>query len=139
MKQVFVLLSLLILLSGCVGKFGVGGDNAAQYIKEKLVLQSDNIKSIETIEEDSLMTDLGLYFRDDNKPLLKSDIIHSWIYGIVVNDSLRKLEKYDGMWRKVFTVCVTMKSGKTHRVRVLMDEDGTTPRETEDEFLNSLP
>jgi len=41
---------------------------------------------------------------------------------------LKNLKKYDGQWRKVYTIRVTMKSGITKEPRVMMDKDGLTPR-----------
>lgn len=42
------------------------------------------------------------------------------------------------MWRKVYTIRVTMKSGSTKEPRVLMDQDGITPRCMEKEFEKEL-
>ena len=46
--------------------------------------------------------------------------------------------EFDGQWRKVYTVRVTMKSGVTKEPRVLMEQDGITPRMIEREFEKKL-
>ena len=56
----------------------------------------------------------------------------------MVNDSLHQQPKYDYQWRKVYKVQVTMKSGDTKTPRVLMDQDGITPRCLEKEFEKTL-
>ena len=42
------------------------------------------------------------------------------------------------MWRKVYTVKVTMKSGTTKEPRVLMDTDGITPRMMERDMEKAI-
>lgn len=59
---------------------------------------------------------------------------NSWKYGTPKTYG----NKFDGQWRKVYTVRVTMKSGVTKEPRVLMDQDGITPRMIEREFEKKL-
>ncbi len=154
MKKVLSILITTILI-GCQGGgngFGQGGRNAAQYVKEQVPEQADNIASIETIAEDSLLSDMGFSFAeirlskkglelmqgiikaDEYEAIIDSishaatDITYSWQFSDVVNDSLMKLPQYEWLWRKVYTVRVTMKSGDTRKLRVLMERDGITPR-----------
>lgn len=132
----FLFFALLMVVS-CMGKYGKGGDNAAQFVREQVVGNPDNIASIETILEDSLLGDAFLSFYQtpaDERLKILQDVLDSWLFGIVVNDSLKTLKKYDGVWRKVYTVRVTMKSGVKNDVRVLMDGDGATPRMLERDF-----
>ena len=134
--RVLSLFALLLVVS-CSGKYGKGGDNAAQFVREQVVGNPDNIASIETILEDSLLGDASLSFYQtpvDERLEILQDVLDSWRFGIVVNDSLKTLKKYDGVWRKVYTVRVTMKSGVKNDVRVLMDGDGVTPRMLERDF-----
>ena len=163
MRKVFISFVAIFFSCNIVddGGFGLGGKNAAQFIKEKTNGQTD-IASIETIREDSFLCDIGFGFaeielakkgvellkdnisKDEFESIIDSisnattDVLCSWQMGKEFNDSLRKLKKYDGMWRKVYTVRVTMKSGMTNNPRVLMDEDGITPRETEREMMRSI-
>lgn len=133
----FLFLLAAIAAVSCSGKFGAGGENAAQFVREQFGGNSDNIASIEPIFEDSLLGDTPLLFYQtpvDERIEILQDVQNSWFYGIVVNDSLKSLDKYDGAWRKVYTVCVTMKSGAKNEVRVLMDGDGVTPRMLERDF-----
>ena len=67
-----------------------------------------------------------------------TDVEYSWRFSNVVNDSLRQLSKYDDMWRKVYTVKVTMKSGTIKEPRVLMDTDGKTPRMMERDMEKAI-
>lgn len=154
-------------LTGCLqvseqAKFYPGGAKACQYVKEQVPGLREDIDKVEVVREDSLLGDSWLAFdvvmfaragsdfmmgnmsrKDyerviDERRQVLMDVAMSWDYGTVVNDSLRGLEKYDGVWRKVYTVKVTMKSGVTKDFRVLMDNDGETPRMMEDEFTRNL-
>lgn len=154
MKNLLII-GILLVLTGCNQtqiKYGKGGMNACQYVKERVPESRNDIQSVEVIEDDSLLCDLGMLFGDitlskqgaaflngeiskdelsatiDSVAIVATDIGYSWRFSSVINDSLRKLPKYDGMWRKVYTVKVTMKSGITKEPRVLMDTDGITPR-----------
>lgn len=165
MKKFFITL-LTVALTGCdqvsVNKFGRGGKNASQYVREQISNPKEDIVSIEATAEDSLLTDRLLSFGQvqfakagadfwqdiinrkqyqdiiDNTSQALKDVQNSWLYGIVVNDSLRKLAKYEDNWAKVYTVTIQMKSGEKKEVRVLMDQDGITPRMTENQFGKEL-
>lgn len=163
MKKVFTIIFAAMVI-GCQGGggFGQGGKNAAQYVKEQVPIQADNIASIETIAEDTLMSDMGFEFAemelskkgtelingtikvDDYISVMDSvsnavtDVVFSWQFGKVANDSLKSLPKYDGIWRKVYTVRLTMKSSDTKEYRVLMDDDGITPRMMESDMIQSV-
>lgn len=143
-------------------KLAKGAENACQFVKEKIPELRDDIASIEVVKTDTLLGDIILIFEKalfakagsdflnetitreeyekiiDERELVLTDIGDSWQFGIVVNDSLRQLEKYKSCWRKVYKVKVTMKSGVTREPRVLMDSDGMTPRMLEKEFGRSL-
>lgn len=164
-KKVFIGLVGLMGLMSCVDggmKYGKGGENAIQFVKEQVPGLRDDIASVEVIEEDSLLSDIALVYdavsfakagadfwqgtisREeyrkiiDKREHLLNDIEYSWRFPLVVNDSLKKLGKFDGMWRKVYKVLVTMKSGDTKNPRVLMDGDGITPRMMERNFERQL-
>lgn len=164
MKKVF-LLAIALLLVSCNTeqmKYGQGGKNACQYVKEQVPGLREDIAKVEVIEEDSLLTDIGLTFADmrlsqsesdyyqgkisrkkldaiiDSVSEAIKDVQYSWQFSNVVNDSLRQLKKFEYQWRKVYKVKVTMKSGDTKEPRVLMDQDGVTPRCLEKDFEKSL-
>lgn len=161
-KKVFI---GLVGLMGCVDggmNYGKGGEHAIQFVKEQVPGLRDDIASVEVIEEDSLLSDIALVYdarsfakagadfwqgtisREDYRRIidererLLNDIEYSWRCPLVVNDSLKRLGKFDGMWRKVYRVLVTMKSGDTREPRVLMDGDGITPRMMEVDFERQL-
>lgn len=139
-----------------------GAENACQFVKEQVPELREDIESVEVIETDTLLSDIILSFERirfaeattkfideeisrnefekiiQDRELILKDIGYSWDFGIVVNDSLRKLEKYESCWRKVYKVKVTMKSGTTREPRVLMDNDGITPRMLETKFGREL-
>ena len=164
-KKVFIGLVGLMGLIGCVDggmKYGKGGENAIQFVKEQVPGLRDDIASVEVIEEDSLLSDIALahdaarfamagadfwqgnisreeYQRIiDERERLLYDIEYSWRFPLVVNDSLKKLSKFENQWRKVYKVLVTMKSGDTREPRVLMDGDGITPTMLERDFEMQL-
>ena len=142
--------SIIALLTAC-SEADQGKHNACQYVREQIPNQADNIKSVEVVGEDSLLSDIILAFEQgrfakagndywqgnisreeyrkiiDEHDRILQDIFYSWAYSAVTNDSLRGIRKYDSCWRKVYTVRVTMKSGDTHEPRVMMDNDGITP------------
>ena len=165
MKKVILITITLLVFISCqqvVSKYGQGGRNAAQFVKEQVPELRDDIESIEVIEEDSLLCDIGLTFASvqlaraesefyegmisrqrleniiDSVSNAIKDVQYSWQYGIVVNDSLHKIPKYESQWRKVYKVCVTMKSGVKKYPRVLMDNDGITPRCIEKDFEKDI-
>ena len=162
-KVSFYLLTLaLVACNSTSSKYGLGGKNAVQFIKEQASGAAQNTESIEVTGEDSLLCDIGLMFgvNDVYKALEKynngeialkearairdsvmhdgADVEDTWKFGSIVTDSLRHLSRYEGQWRKVYTVTIKMKSQTTDEVRVLMDEDGTTPRYTDKEFSARL-
>ena len=131
-------------------------------MKEQVPGLRDDIAKVEVIREDSLLSDIALTFSRgsfakagvdfwegnispdeyqkiiDERAQLLRDIQDSWQFPLVVNDSMKTLSKFDGMWRKVYKVLVTMKSGDTKEPRVLMDNDGITPRMLEMDFGKQL-
>ncbi|MBO7139724.1 MAG: hypothetical protein J6W19_03975 [Prevotella sp.] len=164
MKKVLYLF-LTVTLMACNNtplKYGQGGQNAVQFVKEQAPEIAQSAESIDVTSEDSLLCEIGLTFglNDVYKALEKynngeislkearsvrdsvmhdgADIENTWNYGITVTDSLKRLTKYEGQWRKVYTVTIKMKSQTTDDVRVLMDEDGITPRCTEKQFSKEL-
>lgn len=160
-----VSIAIMMLLFGCgpIGsKYGQGGDNACQYVKEQVPGLRDDIANIEVIEEDSLLSDIGMMFGEtllarssmefqegklskerftsiiDSVAHDATDVSYSWRFSNVVNDSLKALPRYKGQWRKAYTVRVTMKSGITKEPRVLMDNDGVTPRMIERDMEKAI-
>lgn len=161
-KSVLIIVLLVVTMIACnteQSKYGEGGRNACQYIREKLTEQVDNIQNVEVIGEDSMLSpyllSLGtveIYSRHsdfygkeitieqwhtftDSMMTLGMDVTHTWLMDKNYNDSLRQLSKYHGLWRKAYLVEVTMKSGKNLNYRVCMNEDGITPYITQDEFM----
>lgn len=156
-----VLIVILLVLTGCNQtqmKYGQGGKNACQYVKEQVPELREDISNVEVIGEDSMICDIGLSFgfnrvheaemmyydgkitRSELDQILDSMnleltfVENSWKYGTPKTYG----NKFDGQWRKVYTVRVTMKSGVTKEPRVLMDQDGITPRMIEREFEKKL-
>lgn len=164
-RRIIILTAMVAMAVSCdqmSNKYGRGGDNACQYVKEQVPGLREDIASVEVIEEDSLLSDIGLIFgrtilakssaefqegtlsKDKFKAIIDSlahdatDVEYSWRFSNVINDSLRALQRYSGQWRKVYTVRVTMKSGTTKEPRVMMDNDGITPRMIERDMENTI-
>ena len=165
MKNNIVIIVMLSVISGCVSeqaKYYPCGQHACQYVKDHSSLFAGVINKVEVVGEDTLLGDIILSFEQgnfakanmdflngeisnlefkkivDNRANVLKDIQNSWEFGNVVNDSLRKLEKYDDVWRRVYNVRLTMKDGEVKDRRVLMDSDGETARMLEWEFGNTL-
>lgn len=161
----YSLVAILFILIGCSqtpSKYGLGGRNACQFIKEQVQECHDDIQDIEVVAEDSLLCDLGMTFGDitlskqgsaflngeiskeelsatiDSIAMAATDVENSWRFSNIVNDSLKMLSKYDGIWRKVYTIRINMKSGTTKDFRVLMDTDGITPRMIERDMEKAI-
>ena len=160
MKRTLFFCVLAVLFASCVEhkRYSTGEWRACQFVKESVPQLRQDIASVEVVGEDSLLSDIILtfemvsfaaagvdYLNDviskeeyrriiDEREQVLQDVTDSWSYGESVNDSLRELDKYRGCWRKVYRVCVTMKSGVTKSPRVLMDKDGITPRMLERDF-----
>lgn len=158
----FMVTTLMSCNSYVESKYGKGGQNAVQYLKERTLSVSSEIEKMEVTGVDTLLSDVLLTFgsvqfaragadfweekiskEDYQKSIdefsqIATDITNSWMYSMVVNDSLRKLSKYDGAWRVVFEITTTMKSTTTNKTRVLMDNDGITPRMTEKELTSAM-
>lgn len=163
MKKIFIAALVALMAVSCnngenKNTVDKGAENACQFVKEQIPELREDIASIEVIDVDTLLCDEMLSFTQiefaktitdflndsiskkefkeiiELRELVMKDIGNSWEFGIVVNDSLRRLEKYDGCWRKVYKVKVTTKSGTTREPRVLMDRDGETPRMLEMKF-----
>lgn len=139
-----------------------GGKNAMQYLREKTISVSSEIDKMEVTGVDSLLCDRALVLNSvafakagadfwegeiskveyqeiiDMFSKTATDIAYSWQFSTVINDSLHTLEKYQYDWRKVYEITTTMKSTITKTTRVLMDQDGITPRMTEKEFTEII-
>lgn len=158
----FVVMTLMSCNDSVVSKYGEGGQHALQYLRERTFNVDSEIEKMEVTGVDTLLSDVLLTFGStdfahtgadfwedkiskeeyqksiDKFSQIATDINNSWMYPVVVNDSLRKLNKYDGAWRVVFEITTTMKSTITKTTRVLMDNDGITPRMTEKEFTSDM-
>ena len=158
MKKVLLFITLLATITACSTEH-TGRENACQYVREQMPLQAENIKKVEVIDEESVLTTLLLSFGISEIYIEKSkyisneitndkwfafrdsmmtvgfDVRKAWIMDKITNDSLRLLPKYRGSWRKAYTVEVTMKSGANEQYRVCMDKDGVTPVATNDEII----
>ena len=127
-KVLYSLITLaLVACNNTSPKYGQGGRNAVQFVKEQAPEVAQNTESIEVTGEDSLLCEIGLTFgvNDVYKALEKynngeislkearavrdsvmhdgADVEDTWKFGSIVTDSLRQLSRYEGQWRKVYT------------------------------------
>lgn len=155
--KIYFAIIILFFLTSCSQtqtKYGQGGVNACQFVKEQVPELREDISSVEVIREDTMLCDIGLVFGFnrvheaemkyydgvisrseldlvlDSMNLELTFVENSWKYGTPKTYG----NKFDGQWRKVYTVRVVMKSGVKKEPRVLMEQDGITPRMLEKDF-----
>lgn len=160
MKKMIHLLAITIL-AAC-SETDQGRQNACQYVREQMPEQMVNIKRVEVVKEDSVLSPFiislgvsdiyskrGDYYGGDitieqwhaytdSMLTLCFDFNNSWIMDKERTDSLKQLPKYRDSWRKAYLVEVIMKSGATKQYRVCMNEDGITPSMTSEEYIKRL-
>ena len=125
-----VLLTIALLAAGLTAcnteqmKYGQGGKNACQFVKEQVPELRDDIESVEVICVDTFLCDRSLSLdavvfanasldfgqgrmsKDKYQSVVDDfsrrhrDIVRSWTYGRATNDSLRNIKKYDNNWRR---------------------------------------
>ena len=138
-KLLFIMMAFAAL--SCSGKFGKGGDNAAQYVREQ-VGNDKNVRSIEATEE----TDY--YYLNETRCQMKLDSLtirlaqidtETYNKTVDIADEIREgIEeknpaKAPGEMLKAYLVTITYKSTKTDWRLVIMDRDGVTPLMTMEE------
>lgn len=157
MRKFYFLMAALAVFS-CSGKYGKGGDNAAQFVREQVPGLRADIERIEVVGVDTLLSDVGLMFASNRASSAKmafyagrlsydevdfvldscaAELLHvnnSWRYGVTPKGD----GKYASQLRIVYTIRVTMKSGQVKEPRVLMEADGVTPRMLERDFETEL-
>ena len=158
MKKIFIFALTALMAVGCNNReqkknVDEGAQNACQYVKEQLKVNSEDIESIEATGGEYTMSNHLLLTHDGSDIVMKcsyfvegtmkraefknfvdsvanavNDIKNVW-EGCSKDavDSLKMLEKYMSYWRKTYDVSVTMKSGTSHSYRVVMDSDDVTP------------
>lgn len=161
MKRLLTLFIVSLLIACQQQPFDQGKQNAIQYVNEQFPLYRDDIASVEVIKTDTLLSDIALIFEMtkfakagteflqnnisrgeyqniiDERESLINDINNSWSYKSV-NDSLKRLTKFDGMWRRVYTIRITMKSSDVKEQRIMMENDGIKPYIIESKFIQQL-
>lgn len=161
MKRILIIAFAVLTIAGCEQmKYGQGGRNACQFVKEQMTGQRDDIESVNVVGLDTLLGDIMIIFTQRGlaearyefvsegkgnfyEKLMEMnqyvyDLTNSWEFPSIYNDSLRKLEIYEECWRKVYVVEVKMKSGTSKQVKVLMENDGVTPRMLEKDFRKEI-
>ena len=135
------------MMFSCGSKFGEGGDNAAQYVREQMPELTKYAASVEAVEvRDCYVIDFELYRAikaDEHVPYFKIERMNNQIWASL--ESLKgeqtALEKAKNLgltdMRKIYTVIVTAKSGKKHDAYVIMEKDEITPYMTFNEYLEN--
>lgn len=158
MKKVLFLLLVATIAVGCKNKYGEEGQNVEDYVADRVKLTGFEVKDVSVVGLDTLMSDDRIEFGSirfetmliefesekisvkEYKDFLDSvmrhtyDIEFAWL-SKEKNDSMRRLEKYEGAFRKVYTVKVKTDSRTQpeFNVRVLCDINGN-PRMFEEQF-----
>lgn len=160
MKKVMLLIMAVAIIA--CGETDQGRKNACQYVREQMPEQLVNIKSVEVVKVDSVISPFTISLGTSEIHSMRSDYYgggiaieewraysdsmlsigldaeRSWIMLKEWNDSLKMLSKYTELWRKAYLVEVTMKSGAIKQYRVCMNEDGITPFMTFEQFKPKL-
>ena len=159
MKKILLSIAVLMMTACNGSKYGMAGDNAIQYVYEQMSDKRADINSVEIIKEDSVLSPILLSFGTteiysertkylggevsieqysafkDSMMIMEGDVAKSWVMDKEWTDSLKKLPKYDGAWRKAFWLEVTMKSNQKLQYRMCLDQDGVTPYTNADGFM----
>ena len=112
-------------IMSCGSKFGEGGDNAAQYVREQMAELTSDAISVETVNTDTVSVyDVVTLTEELNGKELDVDLkIITFKEFREFADSINGLSES----RLMYIVAVTAKSSKTTEVKVIMEKDGTTP------------
>ena len=125
MKKVTFIMIMLMTIMSCGSKFGEGGDNAAQYVREQMAELTSDAISVETVNTDTVSVyDVVTLSEELNGKELDVDL------KIITFKELREFaDSINGLSesRLMYIVAVTSKSSKTTEVKVIMEKDGTTP------------
>lgn len=125
MKKVTFIMIMLMTIMSCGSKFGEGGDNAAQYVREQMAELTSDAISVETVNTDTVSVyDVVTLTEELNGKELDVDLkIITFKEFREFADSINGLSES----RLMYIVAVTAKSSKTTEVKVIMEKDGTTP------------
>lgn len=146
MKKV-LFLALMMAVVSCGSKFGDGGDNAAQYIREQMPELTMDAVSVEAVDvKDCYIIDFDSYHAikaDEHVPYFKIDRMNNQIWASLESlkgeqtalDKAKQIGLTDK--RKVYTVIITAKSGKKYDAYVIMEKDEITPYMTFNEYMEN--
>lgn len=125
MKKVTFITIMLMTMGSCSSKFGKGGDNAAQYVREQMLELTNDAVSVETVNTDTVsIYDVVTLTKELKGKELDADLkIITFKKLREFADSINRLSEQ----RLMYVVEVTAKSSKKAEVKVIMEKDGTTP------------
>lgn len=133
MKKVLFL--AVIAVVSCGSKFGEGGDNAAQYVREQMPELTKDAASVEAVKCDTfgicdiqkVMRELELKELEAESQVIKYSDLSKFV------DSIDMYAYNDK--RLLYTVVVTAKSNKRDSIKVIMDKDGIAPQMLYNEYI----
>ena len=132
MKKIVTITVMLLAIMSCSSKFGKGGDNAAQYVREQMPELVKDAVSVEAVNTDTI----SVYDIDTLTKELESKNLDVEL-GIATDKELTafadSISRF-GEVRIVYIVTIIAKSSKKEDVKVVMEKDGETPYMLYDEY-----
>lgn len=145
MKKVLFLAVMMVI--SCGSKFGEGGDNAAQYVREQMPELTKDAVSVEAVDvRDCYVIDFEVFSAikmDEHVPYFKIERMNNQVRASFESmrgektalDEAKKTGLTD--MRKIYTVIITAKSGKKYDAYVIMEKDEITPYMTFNEYVEN--
>lgn len=136
-----------MMVISCGSKFGEGGDNAAQYVREQMPELTKDAVSVEAVDvRDCYVIDFEVFSAikmDEHVPYFKIERMNNQVRASFESmrgektalDEAKKTGLTD--MRKIYTVIITAKSGKKYDAYVIMEKDEITPYMTFNEYVEN--
>jgi hypothetical protein len=133
MKKVTFIMIMLMTIMSCGSKFGEGGDNAAQYVREQMPELANDAVSVEVVNTDTVnVYDISTLTKELEMKEIDADLKNITFKELrEFADSIDKMSEP----RLMYVVEITAKSSKKTEVKVIMEKDGTTPYMLYDKYL----
>lgn len=162
MKKIFIFAVTALMAVGCSkpSEYGHSGQRACDYVEDVIVKSGFEVKKVEIIEVDTLLSpafleDMDLEFRTNNAKYMSGGIsaeeykaylmdymkdtykIMPFMLSKSANDSLKNQEKYKPYFRRVYKIEATTSSKMNPKQTFyIMTDINGEPEYTEDEALH---
>lgn len=142
MRKLLFVAVITLMVIGC-SKYGKGGDNAIQYLKEAMPEVAGNAESLNILDEGkcfivNLDSCKSAFIVSENSRTAKQiDTLLNKSLESFFNDSLASAMSGPGE-RLFYNIEIVAKSTKKKYTSVIMDKDGTTPWMTYEEYVEKM-